>query len=312
MRPIIFLTIMTLAAFVTTFAQTDEKKAESTPKVEIARLEKSEPKEESEATAAEKKGLEDIKYRLLQGNGFLVTEAYLSGDDVISHTLTVERDRNGNWNQTFSETIPLRSNKHQLAISLPASQFKTENNSKVRGVGDVEVEYRYQLLGGDVSRVSAAPGVTAILPTGDYRRELGAGDFGVKFSLPVSIVISRRFMAHSNVGITLTPRARNSEGNRAATSNFQFGQSFVWLAHPKFNPLVEFVWGRNKEVIGHKLTKTTNETFISPGFRWGHTFKNGLTIVPGIAFPIGVGASRGEKGVLFYLNFEHPFKKRRG
>jgi hypothetical protein len=31
--------------------------------------------------------------------------------------------------------------------------------------------------------------------------------------------------------------------------------------------------------------------------------------VPGIALPIGVGASRGEKAVFLYLSFEHPFTK---
>jgi len=28
-----------------------------------------------------------------------------------------------------------------------------------------------------------------------------------------------------------------------------------------------------------------------------------------LAFPIGVGPSRGEKSVFFYLSFEHPFRK---
>ena len=36
-----------------------------------------------------------------------------------------------------------------------------------------------------------------------------------------------------------------------------------------------------------------------------------LQIVPGIAVPIGVGPSRGEKGIFLCLSFEHPFGKRK-
>ena len=35
--------------------------------------------------------------------------------------------------------------------------------------------------------------------------------------------------------------------------------------------------------------------------------ESGLQIVPGIAFPIGIGASSGTSGVLLYLSFEHGF-----
>ena len=30
-------------------------------------------------------------------------------------------------------------------------------------------------------------------------------------------------------------------------------------------------------------------------------------IVPGLAVPIGIGPSRGDRQVFFYLSFEHPF-----
>jgi hypothetical protein len=49
--------------------------------------------------------------------------------------------------------------------------------------------------------------------------------------------------------------------------------------------------------------------FVSPGVRWSYDFESGLQIVPGIAFPIGVGPSRREKSVFLYLSFEHPFRK---
>jgi hypothetical protein len=46
--------------------------------------------------------------------------------------------------------------------------------------------------------------------------------------------------------------------------------------------------------------------FINPGMRFAVNCKSGLQIVPGICFPIGVGPSKGEYGVLLYLSFEHP------
>lgn len=49
--------------------------------------------------------------------------------------------------------------------------------------------------------------------------------------------------------------------------------------------------------------------FISPGLRWARNFPGGLQIVPGIAFPIGTGPSRGDRAVLFYVSFEHPLRR---
>ncbi len=50
--------------------------------------------------------------------------------------------------------------------------------------------------------------------------------------------------------------------------------------------------------------------YVSPGIRWSYDFESGLQIVPGIALPIGVGPSRGEKSAFLYLSFEHPFGKK--
>ena len=34
-----------------------------------------------------------------------------------------------------------------------------------------------------------------------------------------------------------------------------------------------------------------------------------MQVVPAVAFPIGVGPSSGERSIVLYLSFEHPFKK---
>ncbi len=47
---------------------------------------------------------------------------------------------------------------------------------------------------------------------------------------------------------------------------------------------------------------------MSPGIRWAYNFKSGLQIVPGLATPLGVGPSSGDKGIIIYLSFEQPLK----
>ena len=45
---------------------------------------------------------------------------------------------------------------------------------------------------------------------------------------------------------------------------------------------------------------------LTRGARYAINFESGLQIVPGIAFPIGLGSSEDEYGVFVYLSFEHP------
>ena len=98
----------------------------------------------------------------------------------------------------------------------------------------------------------------------------------------------------------------------AITPGFQlttFGQSFIWLVHPRFNVLLETLWGGSESVVAEGKTQRSHDLFLSPGVRWSYNFKNGLQIVPGIAIPQGVGPSGGEHGLFLYLSFEHPFRK---
>jgi hypothetical protein len=82
----------------------------------------------------------------------------------------------------------------------------------------------------------------------------------------------------------------------------------VWLAHPRFNVLLETLWTRTGSVAGDGVAVQGDSVVISPGVRWAHDFRSGLQIVPGAAFAIGVGPSRGHNAVFLYLSFEHPFR----
>lgn len=129
------------------------------------------------------------------------------------------------------------------------------------------------------------------------------------FKVPVGVMLTSRFGSNSSAELTYTKSAKNSEGERADTIGYEIGQSFVWFAKPKLNFLVEAVWERSQEVIGHRSVKDEHEFLVSPGVRWAWVFKNGLIVSPGVAVPIGIGPSTGERGIFFYIAFEHLFKK---
>ncbi len=242
----------------------------------------------------------------IQDNSFLIEEAYNQEAGVVQHINTFKRQRNGDWLYTFTEELPVPNQKHQLSFTLPAQKVGGFSGSET-GIGDVAINYRYQLVAN--KKTAVAPRFSLLIPTGNFRKERGAGGVGFQFNLPVSVELSRKFVAHTNAGFTLTPRAKNTLGERARTLDYNLGQSIVWLAARRFNVLLESVWTNTEEVVAFRRTQRENEVLINPGIRWAHNFKNGLQIVPGVAFPIGVGPSRGERGIFFYLSFEHPFKK---
>ncbi|HEX2833348.1 MAG TPA: transporter [Thermoanaerobaculia bacterium] len=214
----------------------------------------------------------------ISDNSFLIEEAYNQDPGVVQHISTFERTRGGEWAYSFTQEWPAPNLTHQLSYTL---------NVDRDGISDVAAHYRYQLLSND--RVAVSPRVSLLVPTRDE-----AGDPAVQLMLPVSTVLTPRVVAHWNAGATF--------GNDA--HEWTAGNSFVWLAHPRFNALVETVWTRS-EVDGH----ADSEVVISPGIRWAYNFDNGLQIVPGLAVPMPVGPDHGERSIFLYLSFEHPFRR---
>jgi hypothetical protein len=164
-------------------------------------------------------------------------------------------------------------------------------------------------VGSGDTKVAFAPRLSLIFPAGDTTLGRGAGSLGVQTSLPLSVVLSRELVSHWNAGATFFPDAQDATGNHGAAAGYNFGQSFIWLAHARFNVMLETVFASSQAVVGRNRTQWNNTLLLSPGVRWSYNFKNGLQIVPGIGVPLGVGPSAGEKAILLYLSFEHPFRK---
>jgi hypothetical protein len=246
----------------------------------------------------------------IQDNSFLVEEAYNQNFGVVQHISSFTRFFDSkDWNYTFTQEWPAPGDeRHQLSYTLVALHAGAFPGSGV-GIGDVFLNYRYQLVGSGETRVAFSPRLSLIFPTGDSTVGRGSGSFGLQTNLPLSVVLGRKLVSHWNAGATFFPHAQDASGDRAATAGYNLGQSFIWLTNARFNVMLETVFARSQTVVSSDHTEWTSSLFLSPGIRWAYNFKNGLQIVPGIGVPLGVGPSAGERAILLYLSFEHPFRK---
>jgi hypothetical protein len=128
----------------------------------------------------------------IQDNSFLVEEAYNQNFGVVQHISSFTRFWNSkDWNYSFTQEWPVPGDeRHQLSYTLVALHSGGLPGSGI-GIGDVFLNYRYQLVGNGDTRVAFSPRLSLILPTGDSSQGRGAGSFGVQTSLPLSVVLNK-------------------------------------------------------------------------------------------------------------------------
>ncbi len=242
----------------------------------------------------------------IQDNSFLIEEAYNQEDGVVQHISYLQHSfTSRDWLYTQTDEWPIRTIKHQLSLTMSGVRSGAVPGL---GLGDTAINYRYQLVGSGAAKLAIAPRITMLAPTGNYRLSRGSGAFGLQTNLPISVQHNAHFVTHWNAGVTWIPRAHSTTGEQARVVNVNLGQSSVWLASHRFNVILETLWTSTAEVLKTSNTARRQDLFLSPGVRWAHNFPSGLQIVPGIGLPIGVGPSSGEKGLIFYLSFEHPWR----
>ena len=233
-------------------------------------------------------------------NSFLIEEAYNQEAGVVQHIGTFARaDRGGVWDFSFTQEWPFRGQRHQLSYTVPVSSA----DGLGTGIGDVALNYRYQLAGEGEAPLFVAPRLSLLVPTGSEADGRGTGSVGLQVNLPVSYVLHPAIAAHWNAGATL--------GTGETTVDVNLGASAVWRVSPRVNFLVEAVWF-SEEAAGAGGTTREESAFLNPGIRWAHDLAGGLQIVPGVAYTIGLGPSSGEDGLFLYLSFEHPFRRAAG
>jgi len=246
----------------------------------------------------------------IQDNSFLVEEAYNQEFGVVQHISSFTRFWNSkDWAYSFTQEWPVPGDsRHQLSYTLLVQESGSFPGSGA-GIGDVVINYRYQLIGNGSARLAFAPRVSLLLPTGDTRVGRGSGGVGLQTMLPFSFVVNRKLVTHWNFGATVIPNANNADQQEARSVGYNLGQSLIYLARPRFNVMLETLFVNFQSVVGHNQTEWSRTLLLNPGVRWSYNFKNGLQIVPGVGVPVGIGPSAGEKGIFLYLSFEHPFRK---
>ena len=240
--------------------------------------------------------------RPIQDNSFLLEEAYNQERGTVQHIFAFSRMWNSReWVSTFTQEWPgLRNPRHQFSYTLIGMHAA---GSEGAGLGDVALNYRYQVAGSGDSRLAFAPRLSLLVPTGDVAQGRGSGAAGLQTNLPLSVILSRRLVTHWNAGATFVRHAHGPGGIRASTVGYNLGQSFIFAPHPRINILLETVANRFQSVDDAGSTPWGGTTYISPGIRWSHNLSSGLQIVPGLAIPVGIGRA-GQSGVFLYLSFE--------
>ncbi len=242
----------------------------------------------------------------IQDNSFLIEESYNQEPAVVQEiSLFSWSAITHSWVYTFTNEWPINGIKHQFSYTVAAIHA---GGFPGTGFGDTALNYRYQLVGSGKTRFAVSPRLSLLVPSGDPRNGQGLGGTGLQTNLPFSVVLHPKLVTHVNAGATWIPRAKDELGDRAALTGYNLGQSFIYLARPSFNLMLETAYTDMEAVAAPGKTIRQKALLMSPGMRWAWNFKSGLQIVPGVAVPLGVGPSSGDKGVIVYLSFEQPLR----
>jgi hypothetical protein len=241
----------------------------------------------------------------IQDNSFLLEEAYNQEAGVVQHINAFTRSSEGNWAYAFTQEWPLGGISHQLSYTIPVQH--TEGSGT--GLGDVALNYRYQLAGNPDAHTVIAPRFSVLLPTGNDELERGTGGVSYQGNLPLTLVLGPRLTTHWNAGATVSPSAHSPVGARATTTSINLGGSAIWLVRPELNLLLETVWLSTESVTGEDVTDREEFFLLNPGIRLAFNVSGDLQIVPGIAYTIGLSPAELNNAVFIYLSLEHPFKR---
>ncbi len=222
-------------------------------------------------------------------NSFLIEEAYNQEAGVVQHINTFSRPNGGGaWGYAFIQEWPLGGMSHQLSYTVPVLN---PEGAQGAGIGDVALNYRYQLVAREsadgATAVHVAPRATLLLPTGSKSEGRGTGELGVQANLPVSWVVGPKVVTHYNAGVTAVGSA----------ARFNLGASAIYRLRRSVNLMLEALW------------LDPDGFYLNPGIRWAHDFTGGLQVVPGLAYTVAVGPDAGRDAVFLYLSLEHPFRR---
>jgi hypothetical protein len=241
----------------------------------------------------------------IKDNSFLIDEAYNQGPGEIQHILTLQRQYR-DWYLSFTQEHSLGSQAHQISYSIPYLRLRSDGQ-RARGIGDVEISYRYQAWMESATMPAFAPGLSLILPTGSQSRGLGDGSFGLEVKLPFSKIVSDRVTLHANAGVT---HLFDVHGH--SPTSYLLGGSAVYAVTREFNFLVEALVEWNESVNDAFAIERETTFTLSPGFRKAINLPDDKQFVFGFATPITFSRDKStDYGLFFYLSFEHNVLKKK-
>jgi hypothetical protein len=219
------------------------------------------------------------KWEILD-NSFLVEESFNQESGVVQNIVTWTRNRDGQWMGSFTQEWPAPDITHQFSYTIPFARVGDR-----RGIGDVLLNYRYQLLQERSGYPAISPRLSVILPTGRERDGLGSGVVG----LQVNVSASKQFgdlYVHANTGATWLPDVENVP---------HVAGSAIWRVSPMFHLMLE------------AFVEINETATVSPGFRRGWNFGSRQLVI-GAAVPMTRAGGSTSAALLTYFSYELPFR----
>ena len=237
----------------------------------------------------------------IQDNLCLIEEAYNQERGVVQHINCVEWQQ-GDWFYNFTQEWPMGSQTNQFSYTVPYTWLH-EGGQRAQGLGDVQLNYRRQVLYETSDMPAFAPRLSLILPTGDEDKDLGAGSPGYQIMLPVSKIVSNRVTVHLNAELT----SYFDVDGRQPTS-YLLGAAFIYAVARDFNLIIESFsqWEETVTDAGN-IERETNFT-VSPGARYAFNLSAGQLVLAAGAPIQKTEEIDWDYGAYFYLSFEHRFR----
>ena len=258
-------------------------------------------------TAADKRPID-----VIEDNSFLIEEAYNQEPGVVQHIFTAAYTKSGRthgWDFSFTQEWPVVSQDHQLSYTIPSFHMR-DDGSRVSGLGDILLNYRYQLVDEADAKPAVAPRFSLILPTGNRKKGTGNNVVGYQLSLPVSKKISDTVALHGNAGAAFLPHVKapvdiNGNSAKKSLTAANIGGSAIYALLPRFHLMLEWVGNFDQSFSDSGKRERAFLATMSPGFRTAIVDQDKLQIVTGAAVPIGLNRKTDNLGAFLYLSIEH-------
>lgn len=243
-------------------------------------------------------------------NSFLVEEAFNQEAGIFQNIFGIARGSDG-WAANFTQEWPVVSQAHQFSYTVP---FSSEGG--VRGLGDVLLNYRYQLMTEGPGRPAFSPRFSLVLPSGDEDEGLGFGVVGYQVNLPFSKQAGDLYL-HWNGGFTVLPGVDAVRGfqtllpvenDRVTLFSPFLAASTILRVRPMLHAMLESVLTFDDGVAGPGITHRHRSFVVSPGLRGGWNVGDAQLVV-GAAIPITRTQGDTSVAAFGYFSYELPFRK---